>query len=76
MNFRHDYQSAIGAHLAANSRCQEQYSDTDFSILTCEHNKHHLKVLEAIYIRLLNLVLCKQNMSVEILMLFSSLVKE
>ena len=71
-----DYQSAIGAHLAANSRCREQYSDTDFSILTCARNKHHLNVLEAIYIRLLKPVLCKQKMFVTNLMLFPSLVKE
>ena len=47
-----------------------------FSILTCARNKHHLNVLEAIYIRLLKPVLCKQKIFVTNLMLFPSLVKE
>ena len=70
-----DYQSAIACHLAANDRCREKYCDGSFSILARARSQQHLNVLESMYIRRLNPVLCKQKMSVTNLLLFPS-VKE
>ena len=64
------YDSAIACHLAANKACSRQYEVGDFSVLTRARKKNHLNVLEAVYISVLNLVLCKQKSFVTSLTLF------
>ena len=48
----------------------ERYSETDFKVLTRGRDKLHLSVLEALYIYVLEPVLCKQKLSVTNLTLF------
>ena len=65
-----DYQSAIACHLASNTDCCENYSDSDFKILAHGRTKCHLDVLEAMYIHVLDPVLCRQKRFVTYLTLF------
>ena len=58
------YQSAIACHLAANKAYSERYSEADFKVLTRGREKLDSSVLEAMYIYALELVLCKQKLSV------------
>ena len=62
--------SAIVCHLAANKTCSRRYKVRDFSVLTRARTNNHLNVLEAVYIRVLNPVLCKQKSFVTSLTLF------
>ena len=64
------YNSAIACHLAANKTCSRRYKVGDFSVLTRARTKNHLNVLEAVYISVLNPVLCKQKSFVTSLTLF------
>ena len=64
------YDSAIACHLAANKTCSRRYEVGDFSVLTRARTKNHLNVLEAVYISVLNPVLCKQKSFVTSLTLF------
>ena len=64
------YDSAIACHLAANKACSQRYEVGDFSVLTRARTKYHLNVLEAVYISVLNPVLCKQKSFVTSLTLF------
>ena len=64
------YDSAIACHLAANKTCSRRYEVGDFSVLTRARTKNHLHVLEAVYISVLNPVLCKQKSFVTSLTLF------
>ena len=41
--------------------CSRRYEVGDFSVLTRARTKNHLNVLEAVYISVLNPVLCKQK---------------
>ena len=66
------YQSAIASHLAEDSRCREQYSDSDFTILARARSRHHLNVLETVFIHVLEPVLCRQKNFVMGLQLFSA----
>ena len=66
-----DYQSAIACHLASNKPCLERYSDSEsFKILTRGRSRFHLDILEAMYIKHLKPVLCKQKTYVSYLTLF------
>ena len=64
------YQSAIAEHLAINAACRQLYDDRDFKIISRGRTKSHLNVLEAMYIYVMNPVLCKQKMYVTNLSLF------
>ena len=64
------YDSAIACHLAANKTRSRRYEVGDFSVLTRARTKNHLNVLEAVYISVLNHVLCKQKSFVTSLTLF------
>ena len=64
------YDSAIACHLAANKACSWRYEVIDFSELMRARTKNHLNVLEAVYIGVLNPVLCKQKSFVTSLTLF------
>ena len=55
------HSSAIGQHLIDNAECAAQYHDGRFSILARGRSNYHLSVLEAIYIRLRNPILCRQK---------------
>ena len=65
-----DYPSAVACHLAANKACCLSYDDSDFRVLAHCRSKHHLNVLEAMYIHVLKPVLCKQKSFVANLTLF------
>ena len=65
-----DYPSAIACHLAANKECCLSYDDSDFRVLARCRSKHHLNILEAMYIHVLKPVLCKQKSFVANLTLF------
>ena len=64
------YDSAIACHLGANKTCSRRYEVGDFSVLTRARTKNYLNVLEAVYISVLNPVLCKQKSFVTSLTLF------
>ena len=55
------YDSAIACHLSANKACSRRYEVGDFSVLTRAMTNNHLNVLDAVYISVLNPVLCKQK---------------
>ena len=64
-----EYQSAIACHLAANKDCCVSYLESDFRVLS-HRSKHHMDVLEAMYIYCLEHVSCKQKSYVTSLTLF------
>ena len=53
--------SAIGQHLLMNSECAKTYTDDNFRIIGQGRSSFHLSVLESVYIKTQNLVLCKQK---------------
>ena len=53
--------SAIGQHLIKNPECAKTYSDDNFRIIGQARSSFHLSVLESIYIKTQNPVLCKQK---------------
>ena len=64
------YQSAVACHLAANADCCRSYRESDFTVLSRCRSKQHRDVLEAMYIRCLKPVLCRQKSFVVNLTLF------
>ena len=52
--------SAIAEHLLIINNCRTRYEDDCFSLLHRARNKCHLKFLEAIYISMNRLSLCRQ----------------
>ena len=54
-------ESAIGQHLIANPECAKTYTDDNFRIIGQARSSFHLGVLESVYIRTQNPVLCKQK---------------
>ena len=66
-----DYQSVIACHLVSNKPYLETYSDFEsYKILTRGRSRSHLDILEAMYIKHLKPVLCKQKTYVSYLTLF------
>ena len=67
-----DYSSAIAGYLAANKECCRclTYDDSDSRVLARCRSKHHLNILEAMYIHVLKPLLCKQKSFVANLTLF------
>jgi len=53
--------SAIGLHLLRNTICAQNYDDKQFSILAKGRSAFHLSVLESIFIKTLNPILCRQK---------------
>ena len=53
--------SAIGQHLIKNPECAKTYSDDNFRIIGQARSSFHLSVLESVYIKTQNPVLCKQK---------------
>ena len=53
--------SAIGQHLLTNPECAKTYTDDNFRIIRQARSSFHLGVLESVYIKTQNPVLCKQK---------------
>ena len=53
--------SAIGQHLIKYLECAKTYSDDNFRIIGQARSSFHLSVLESVYIKTQNPVLCKQK---------------
>ena len=54
-------ESAIGQHLLMNPECAKTYTDNNFRIIGQARSSFHLSVLESVYIKTQNPVLCKQK---------------
>ena len=63
--------SAVLLHLLSHPECLQVYDDSLFTVLCCARSLRQLKVLEAVYIRSLNPVLCRQKKFVIDLKLFT-----
>ena len=53
--------SAKGQHLITNPECANTYTDNNFRIFGQAKSSFHLGVLESVYIKTQNPVLCKQK---------------
>ena len=53
-------ESAIGQHLIANPECAKTYTGDNFRIIGQARSSFHLSVLESVYIKTQNTVLCRQ----------------
>ena len=58
------------AHLIANPKCARTYTDENFRTIGQARSSFHLSVLESVYIKTQNPVLCRQNEFVFSLRLF------
>ena len=63
-------ESVIGQHLIANPECAQTYTDDNFRIIGQARSSFHLSVLESVYIKTQNPVLCRQKEFVVSLGLF------
>ena len=52
---------AIGQHLLENPECAKMYNDDKFRIIGQARSSFHLGVLESVYIKTQNPVLCRQK---------------
>ena len=64
-------ESAIGQHLITNPECAKTYTDDNFRIIGQARSSFHLGVLESVYIKTQNPVLCRQKEFVFSLKLFN-----
>ena len=64
-------ESAIGQHLITNPEWAKTYTDDNFRIIGQARSSFHLGVLESVYIKTQNPVLCKQKEFVFSLKLFN-----
>ena len=62
--------SAIGQDLITNPECAKTYTDDSFRITGQAKSSFHLSVLESVYIKTQNPVLCKQKEFISSLGLF------
>ena len=53
--------SAKGQHLVTNAECAKTYTADNFRIIGQGRSSFHLSVLESVYIKTQNPVLCKQK---------------
>ena len=60
-NSKINCESAIGQHLLTNPECAKTYTDDTFRIIGQGRSSFHLSVLESVYIKTQNPVLCKQK---------------
>ena len=60
-NSKINCESAIGQHLLTNPECVKTYTDDNFRIIGQARSSFHLSVLESVYIKTQNPVLCKQK---------------
>ena len=54
-------ESAIGQHLITNAECGKTYTDDNFQIIGQVRSSFDLGVLESVYMKTQNPVLCKQK---------------
>ena len=54
-------ESDIGKHLIANPECAKTYTDDNFRIIGQARSSCHLSVMESVYIKIENPVLCRQK---------------
>ena len=62
--------SAIYKHLVSSPDCRKLFDDSWFSVICCARFFKQFQVLEAVYIRIRDPVLCKQKENVVALTLF------
>ena len=60
-NSKVNCESAIGQHLLTNPECAKTYTGDNFRIIGKARSSFHLSVLESVYIKTQNPVLCKQK---------------
>ena len=60
-NSKINCESAIGQHLIANPECAKTYADDNFRITGQARSSFYLSVLESVYIKTQNPVLCRQK---------------
>ena len=60
-NSKINCESAIGQHLLTNPECAKTYTDDNFRIIGQGRSSFHLSVLESVYVKTQNPVLCKQK---------------
>ena len=60
-NSKINCESAIGQHLLTNPEYAKTYTDDNFRIIGQGRSSFHLSVLESVYIKTQNPVLCKQK---------------
>ena len=60
-NSKINCESAIGQYLLMNPECAKTYTDDNFRIIGQGRSSFHLSVLESVYIKTKNPVLCKQK---------------
>jgi len=53
--------SVIGLHVLRNPICAQNYDDKHFHIFSKGRSSFYLSVLEAVFIKTLNLILCRQK---------------
>ena len=58
---KNNCESAIGQHLIANPECTKTYTDDNFRTIGQARSSFHLSVLESVYIKTQNPVLCRQE---------------
>ena len=61
ISFKINCESAIGQHLITNPDCAKTYTDDNFLIIVQARSSFHLGVLESVYIKTQNPVLCRQK---------------
>ena len=59
--FKMKSDSAIGQHLITNPECAKTYTDDNFRIIGQARSSFYLGVLESVYIKTQNPVLCKEK---------------
>ena len=60
-NSKINYELAIGQHLIASPECDKIYTEDNFWIIGQARSSFHLSVLESIYMKTQNPVLCRQK---------------
>ena len=60
-NSKINCESAIGQNLIANPECAKTYTDDNFRIIGQARSSFHISVLESVYIKTQNPVLCRQK---------------
>ena len=61
ISYKINCESAIGQHLTKNPECAKTYTDDNFRIIGQARSSFHFGVLESIYIKTQNPVLCGQK---------------
>ena len=60
-SYKINCESAVGEHLITNPELAKTYTDDNFRIIGQARSSFHLSVLESVYIKTQNPVLCRQK---------------